>query len=83
MWVTSQTCPDALFDSCRVSNYGKNPKVKNLLEANKAVKLQSSTLRLVYPDLRNPEYLKVIVYGEVTHAGLPSGASQGTQIVFL
>ena len=83
MWVTSQTCPDASFDNCRVSNYGKNPKVKNLLEANKAVKLQSSTLRLVYPDLRNPEYLKVIVYGEVTHAGLPSGASQGTQIVFL
>ena len=83
LWVTSQTCPDASFDSCRVSNYGKNPKVKNLLEANKAVKLQSSTLRLVYPDLRNPEYLKVIVYGEVTHAGLPSGASQGTQIVFL
>ena len=83
LWVTSQTFPDASFDSCRVSNYGKNPKVKNLLEANKAVKLQSSTLRLVYPDLRNPEYLKVIVYREVTHAGLPSGASQGTQTVFL
>ena len=59
-------------------------KVKDLLEANKAVKkLQSSTLRLVYADLENPEYLKVIVYGDATHASLPSGASQGAQIVFL
>ena len=45
-------------------------------------KLQSSTLRLVYPDLGNPGYLKVIVYGDATHANLPSGASQGAQIVF-
>ena len=76
--ITSQTRPDGSFDNCRLSNYGKNLMLKNLLEANKAVKkLQSSTLRLVYPDLRNPEYRKVIVYGDATHASLPSGASQG------
>ena len=58
--------------------------MKNLPEANKAVKkLQSPTLRLVYLDLGNPEYLKVIVYGDATHANLPTGASQGAQIVFL
>ena len=58
--------------------------MKNLLEANKAVKkLHSSTLRLVYPDLGNPEYLKVIVYRDATNASLPSGASQGAQMVFL
>ena len=62
----------------------KNPKVKNLLEANKAAKkLQSSTLRLVYSHLGKPEYLKVIVCGDATHTRLPSGASQGAQIVFL
>ena len=84
LWVTSQTRPVASFDSCRVSNYGKNSKVKNLLETNKAVKkLQSSILRLVYPDPGNPEYLKVIVYGDVTHASLPITASQRAQIVFL
>ena len=78
MWVTSQTRPDASFDSCKVSNYGKHPIVKNLIEANKGIKkLQSSTLRLVYPDLGNPEYLKVVVYGDATHASVPSGASQG------
>ena len=84
LWVTSQTHPDASFDSCKVSNYGKHPIVKNLIEANKAIqKLQSSKLRLVYPDLGNPEYLKVVVYGDATHASLPSGASQGALRVFL
>ena len=64
MWVTSQTRPHASLDSCRISNYEKNPKVKNLPEANKAVrKSQSSILRLFYPDIGNPEYLKVIVCG--------------------
>ena len=38
---------------------------------------------MVYPDLGNPEYLKVIVYGDASHASLPSGASQGAQIVFM
>ena len=71
--------PDALFDSCGGNNYGKNRKLKHLLETNKAGnKLQSSSLRLVYLDLGNPEYLKVIVY-----ANLLGGASQGTPTVFL
>ena len=62
----------------------KKPKLKNLLEANKAVKkLKSSTLRLVYPDLGNTKYLKVIVYRDPTHANLHGGISQGAQILFL
>ena len=71
--------PDASFDSCGVNNYGKNSKLKNLLETNKAgSKPQSSSLRLVYLDLGNPEYLKVILY-----AYLLGGASQGTPTVFM
>ena len=43
LWVTSRICPDASFDSCRVSNYGeKNPKRKNLLEANKLLRSYNS-----------------------------------------
>ena len=53
-------------------------------ELNKAVKkLQSSTLRLVYLDLGNPEYFKVIVYEDATHANLRCGVSQCAQIVFV
>ena len=53
-------------------------------ELNKAVKkLQSSTLRLVYLDLGNPEYFKVIVYEDATHANLRCEVSQCAQIVFV
>ena len=45
LWVTSQTHPDASCDRCRVSNYGKNTKVKNLLEATKAVSYLSRSLK--------------------------------------
>ena len=58
--------------------------MKNLTRSKQSCEeLKSSTLRLVYPDLGNPEYLKVIVYRDVTNASLPSGASQGAQMVFL
>ena len=30
LWVTSQTRPDALFDSCRVSSYGKKSQGEEL-----------------------------------------------------
>ena len=63
---------------------GKNPKANNLLEASKVVKkLRSSTLRLVYSDLGNSEYLKVIVYGNAIHTSLPDGVSKEAQIVFM
>lgn len=84
IWVTSQTRPDCAFDACYVSNYGKNPKVRNLIAANKAVKkLNATKLRLTFPNLGHPENLAVMVYGDATHASLPSGASQGAYIVFL
>ena len=84
LWVTSQSRPDCAFDSCYVSNYGKNPTVHNLNEANKALKkLKMTNLGLTFPNLGNPENLSVVVYGDATHASLPSGASQGAHIVFL
>lgn len=75
-WATSQTRPDASFDSCGDSNYGRNPKVKNLLKANKVVtKLQFSTLRLINSDLGNIEYLNYCVQRR--------DPPQGAYIVFL
>ena len=38
---------------------------------------------MVYPDLGNSEYLKVIVYGNAIHTSLPDGVSKEAQIVFL
>ena len=62
----------------------KNPTVRKLLEANKAVKkLQMTKSRLLFPDLGDPRRLEVVVYKDAAHANLPSGASQGGNIIFL
>ena len=84
LWVTSQTRPDASYNSCWVSNYGKNPTVRRLAEANKALKkLQSVKSCLVFPNLGDPRKWKVEVYKDTTHANLPTGASQGAHIIFI
>ena len=45
LWVTGQTRPDLAFETCSMSNVGKNPTVKKILEANKAVaKIKSRKL---------------------------------------
>ena len=36
LWVTSQTHPDASFDSCRVSNYGKKSQVEELIRSKQS-----------------------------------------------
>ena len=38
LWATSQTRPDVAFEGCQVGNYGKHPTVRNILEANKAIR---------------------------------------------
>ena len=84
LWSTSQTRPDAAFQSCQVSNHGADATVRSLIEANRAIrKLKNDGMKLNFPGLGDPNSMKVVVYGDGTHASLPSGASQGANIVFL
>ena len=84
LWVTTQTRPDASYDSCWVSNYGKNPTVRSLVEANKAVKkLQMTKQKLVFPPLGDPKKIRVICFQDASHANLPNGASQGGFVIFM
>ena len=84
LWVTTQTCPDAAYDACWVANYGKHPTIRQILEANKALrKLQNNQMEILFPALGKPEDMQVIVYQDAAHANLPSGASQGGSIIFL
>ena len=47
LWATTQSRPDASFDACVVSNYGKEPIVKSILMANKSIKkLQGNHVQL-------------------------------------
>ena len=84
LWATSQTRPDAAFDGCQVSNSGNDPTVKSLIDANKTIRrLKNDNLKIVYPSLGNPKDIKVVAYGDGSHAALQSGASQGGNIVYL
>ena len=84
LWATTQTRPDASFEACRVSNYGSRATRKSLQEANRVIrKLKSDSMRVVFPCLGDVRSLKIVVYGDGSHASLPSGASQGANIVFL
>ena len=65
-------------------NTGKNPSVKLLKDANRALKkLKSCELEICFPLLGNPEKLSVLAYSDATYASLVDGASQGAFIVFL
>ena len=84
MWVTSQTHPDLSFETCVMSNAGKHPTVETIHEANKAVrKLKSKRVDLKFPNLGDPNKLKVISYSDATYASLADGSSQGAFIVLL
>ena len=84
LWATSQTRPDAAFETCQISNAGNDTRKRHLVDANKVIrKLKKESLRIVYPSLGQPENIKVTVYGDGSHASLPSGASQGGNIVFV
>ena len=84
LWATSQTRPDCAYYSCVVSNYGKQPTIREIITANKAVKtIKSREVRLSFPGLGEPAKIQVMVFSDASHANLPSGASQGGYIVFL
>ena len=86
LWVTTQTRPDFAYEACRMSNVGKSPTVRMIIEANKAVKhLKSSAfdVRLAFPHLGDPTEFKLMAYSDASHNSLPGNASQGAFIVFV
>ena len=83
-WATSQIRPDFGFEICIMSNVGKHATVKDVDEANKALrKLLSKTVHLKFPNLGNPSKAQTIAYFDATYASLPDGSSQDALIVFL
>ena len=77
LWTTSQTRPDLAFQSCIISNYGATATVKSLSEANKAIrKLKNDKMKMCFPGLGNPNDMKVVAYGDGSHASLPMGLTR-------
>ena len=82
LWVTNHTRPDMSFESCVMSNAGKEPTVKKLIEANKAVsKIKSKNLGVKFGEIASLREIDVICHADATHASLPDGSSQGGHIV--
>ena len=61
-----------------MSNAGRNSKVKNLVEANKAVmKMKKNDLSLKFCGLASAMDIELVCYADATHASLEDGSSQG------
>ena len=84
LWVSSQTRPDCSFETCMMSNTGKQPRVAMMLQANKALsKLKKDRVQLKFPSLGDYRKLSVSVFSDATYASMDDGSSQGGHIVFL
>ena len=84
LWASSQTRPDISYEACQISNMGKNPTIKNIHNANKALsKLKSKKVEIKFPKLTNLNRLRIVCFSDATHASLPDGGSQGGFIVFI
>ena len=79
-WIASQSCLDIAFGVCMLSSTMKNPKIENVLAANKLLqKVKEQPLRINFPDLGN---IQLICFSNASLANLPSGRSSGGYIVF-
>lgn len=67
------------FEGSQVTTYGNEASVSSLIEVKKSIKkLKSIPLNIVFSNLGDPKSMKLIVYGDTSHASLANGASQGT-----
>lgn len=81
-WISTQTRPDIAFDVAMISANVNAPTIKHLKLANKIVrKVKSTSVEIAFCKLENPLHLSV--YCDASYGNLPSGGSQGGQIVFL
>ena len=72
------------YETCVMSNAGKQSPKKLLSDANKAVKkLKSNSVKVKFPYLGRPEKLKIVVFSDATYGSLSDGASQGAYLVFI
>ena len=76
-WTASQTGRNVASESCKITNYGKNPDIKYLKEANKTPrKLKNKDVEIHNPIVGDMRREKIVCYTGGTHANLSCGSSQ-------
>ena len=82
-WITSQSRLGIAFGVCMLSSTMKNPKIKNVLAANKLMrKVKEQSLRINFPNLSYLGNIRLICFSDASLANLPSGRSSRGNIVF-
>ena len=83
-WVSTQTRPDMAYAASIVSGSIKDATVRDLISANKYIKmLQSTDVVLSFPKIADIEHSELICYSDASFANLKCGGSQGGIIVFI
>ena len=67
-WIASQSRPDIAFGVCMLSSTMKNPKIKNVLPANKLLrKIKEQTLRINFPNLSDLSNIQLVMHLWLTY----------------
>ena len=84
-WIANQTRPDVCFDNLELSVSIKDPKVEDIIKANKVIKkLHYEQNYVCFPKLGKKEHLRLTLFSDASYANLSDGASSaGGFIIFL
>ena len=84
MCVSTQTRPDLSYETCAMTNAGKQATIKVIHDANKAVvKVKAQRVAMKFPSLGDARGLKIKAFSDATYASLVDGSSQGGYIIFV
>ena len=82
-WASGVTRPDISFNSCQLSTVQSNPRVSDLVMANRVLAdLKREQLSIKYVSLDTAS-LKMVVFADASYANLPDGGSQGGHMIYL
>lgn len=84
-WVSSQTRPDAAFESCSLSSCMKHPCANDLLIANKVIRrMKEHRLGIrIELDGFDRENACLEIFADASFGNLNDGGSQGGYVIFL
>ena len=84
-WLCTNSRPDISFDVLELSCKNSQPKIEDIIQANKCLrKVGTTESSIKFPDLGNLQNSELVVYTDASHGNLPDGVgSTGGFIVFL
>ena len=83
-WVASKTRHGTFECCCEIVNYGKNPDISYLKQANKTLrKLKNKDVEINIPHAGNMRWVEIFCYTDATHATFSSGSSQEAYFILL